>query len=101
MMAQDGSESIWEPINYRKFISQFWPDIITSIWQLEQIKIKICGQKTSIQFNQISLNKEMLHTCTHTYMYVYIRCASKFSAKAELEPEYRVANQFFTRNLCM
>ena len=54
MMAQDGSKSTWEPINYIKFISQSQPDIITSIWQLERIKAKICRQKMSILFNQMS-----------------------------------------------
>ena len=38
MIAQDGSESIREPINYGKFISQFRPEIITSIPQLERFQ---------------------------------------------------------------
>ena len=61
MMVQDGSESTWEPINYRRFISQFQPDIITSIWQLERIKTKIC-----VRFNQIYTYVYMF-----TYMYIY------------------------------
>ena len=32
MMAQDRAESTREPINYGRFINQFRPDIITSIW---------------------------------------------------------------------
>ena len=50
-MAQDGSENTWEPINYKRFFSQYLPDIITSIRQLERIKTKICIQNISTQFN--------------------------------------------------
>ena len=31
MIAHEGSENTREPINYGKFISQFWPDILVSI----------------------------------------------------------------------
>ena len=41
MMVLDGSESTWEPINYGRFISQFWLDIIPSMWWLERMKTYI------------------------------------------------------------
>ena len=57
-MAQECSESTWEPVKYGKFISQFQPDIITSIQQFE--RIKICRKRMSIIFDQMCLNEEML-----------------------------------------
>ena len=74
-MAQDGSEGIWESINYGKFISKFWSNIISYTWGLERIKTKLLRQKKSLLFNQICLNEEMLpknthtHTSTHTHAY--------------------------------
>ena len=44
LLAKNKPESTREPINYGRFINQFQPDIITSIWQLEMINIKICRQ---------------------------------------------------------
>ena len=51
----------WQKItNYGRFINQFSPNIIRSIWQFERIYKKICRQKMSITFNQICIDKEML-----------------------------------------
>ena len=47
-VASDEAERTSVRINLGKFISQFWVDIITSIQQLEQIKIRICRQKSFI-----------------------------------------------------
>ena len=58
-MTYDVSERNWELINNGKCISQFQPDIITSIRRLEWISIKICRQKSSILSN-------------HIYIYIYI-----------------------------
>ena len=58
MVAQDGSESTWELINYERFINQFQPDIITYIWGLKRIKTKICRQKMSILFGQLEWYNE-------------------------------------------
>ena len=60
MIAQDEFESTWESINYGRFINQFRLDIVTSIRQLDRIKRKICTKKTSILFNQMCLNEEMI-----------------------------------------
>ena len=68
--------STMEPINNRRFINQFSPDIIKLIRQFERIKTKIWRQKVSIMFNQIFINEEMLpkytHTHTYTQAYIYI-----------------------------
>ena len=76
MMAQSQAESTWETNNYRKYINEFPPNTIKSIWQYERINKKICRQKMSIIFNEICINEEMLpkytHTHTHTHIYIYI-----------------------------
>ena len=78
MLAQDRTESNWEPINHGKFINRFPPDAIKSMRWLERINTKICRQLMSILFNQMYFNEEMLpkythtHTHTHTHIYIYI-----------------------------
>ena len=61
MMAQNKARSNREPINYGRFIKQFWPDIITSMQQLERIDTELCRQKISKLFNQI-----------YIYIYIYL-----------------------------
>ena len=63
MMAQRRAESTGEINNYRKYINQFPPNTIKSIWQYERINEKICRQKMSIIFNEI---------CIYIYIYIYI-----------------------------
>ena len=66
--------------NYGRFINQFPPNIIRSIWQFESINKKICWQKMSIMFSQICINEEMLPKYTSLslslslslYIYIYI-----------------------------
>ena len=70
-MAQDWTESTKETINYRRFTNQFPPNIIKLIRQLKRFT-KTCTQKMSIMFNQICINKEMLHTHRHTHTHIYI-----------------------------
>ena len=40
MMVQENSESTQEPVKHGKYISQFLPEIITSIRRFEMIEIK-------------------------------------------------------------
>ena len=63
MMAQYGSESTWEPINYGWFMSKFRPDIIIFIRQLENIKTKY-------------IDKSCLY-CLIIYIYIYIYIYNK------------------------
>ena len=72
MMAQDWAESTWEIINYGRFINQFPPDIIKSIWQLKRINKKLCRQKLSIMFNQICISEEMLPIYIDIYVCMYV-----------------------------
>ena len=109
-MTQEGSESIWKPINYGRFVNQFRSDIISSIRQHEMINAKICRQNISILFNQKCLNEEMLpkytlslslsltHTHTHrqtlretdsqpdrqTHIYIYIYIYISYSGGIDL-----------------
>ena len=67
-MPREESESIWEPVKYGKFISQFQLDILKSIQQFERIKIKICRQKMSIIFNQIYMSVYFCYISLVTYI---------------------------------
>ena len=58
MMAQEEFENTWEPDKYRKFISQFQPDIITYVQRFERMEIKVSRQRMSIIFNQKFLNEK-------------------------------------------
>ena len=71
-MAYDEAECTWVQINYGKSIIQFQPDIKTSTRWLQWIKLKICWQKTSILFNQICLNEEILPNYTDIYIYMCV-----------------------------
>ena len=62
-MAQSWAESTWEINNYGKYINQFPPNTIKSIWQNERINKKICRQK--IIFNEICV-------CIYIYIYIYM-----------------------------
>ena len=70
MMVQDRAESTWLTISYGSFISQFTPNTIKSIRQLETKYIRICRQNRSILFNEICANEEMLPKYKHTYKFL-------------------------------
>ena len=84
MMAEDQAESPSEPINHRRFINQFLPDIIKLMWRLERINIKICRQRMSILFYRIYIYI-YIYIYTHTHTYIYI-CMYIF------DPLNRIAN---------
>ena len=64
------AESIWDINNYGKYINQFPPNTMKSIWQYERINKKIYRQKMSLMFNEICINEEMLSI--YIYIYIYI-----------------------------
>ena len=66
-MAQEKTESLWEPINYGKLIIR--PDIMTFIRRLERIKTKICRQKVSVLFNKLYIH---IHVCVFICMYICV-----------------------------
>ena len=72
MMAQRRAESTWDINNHGKYINQFPPNTIKSMWQYERINKKICRQKMSIMFNEICINEEMQPKYTYIYLYIYI-----------------------------
>ena len=77
MMAIMENENIWEPVKNGKFVSQFQPDIKTTIWRFERIERKIFRRTMSIIFNQIYIyiyiyTHTHTHACTHTHTHIYI-----------------------------
>ena len=81
-MAKDRFKSTWKLIIYGRFISQFQPDIITSIRQPEGIKTKICRQKMPKQFNEI-------------YIYIYLCvCVCVCVCVCALSCNYKKRNTF-------
>ena len=65
MMAQSRAESTWDIYNVEKYINQFLPNSIKSIRQCERINKKICRQKMSIMFNEM--------TIIYIYIYIHMR----------------------------
>ena len=53
-MAQSRAESTRDTYNYGQYINQFPPNTIKAIQEYEWIQKKICRQKMSIMFNEIS-----------------------------------------------
>ena len=73
MMDQSRAESTRDIYNYGKYINEFPPNTIKATRQYERIKKKICRQKMSITFNEISINEEMMpiHLDIEHYLIIF------------------------------
>ena len=70
-MAQIQAESTRDTYNYGQYLNQFPPNTLKVIREFERIQKKICRHITSIMFNEICINEEMLPKYTYIYIYIY------------------------------